>query len=63
MPGYVEVLKALDDRGFQLSGLFPVNQDTLLRVVEADCVMINRSQISTDNLRLMWTHAVDLREL
>ena len=58
MPGYVEVLKVLDERGFQLSGLFPVNQDTLLRIIEADCVMISRAQVSTDNVRLMWTNAV-----
>lgn len=40
MPGYVEVLEALDERRFQLSGLFPVNQDTSLRIIQADCLMI-----------------------
>ncbi|MGE5305030.1 MAG: FkbM family methyltransferase [Alphaproteobacteria bacterium] len=58
MPGYVEILNMLDRRGYQLSGLFPVTQDTLLRVIEADCVMISRAQINTDDLRLMWTRAV-----
>ena len=58
MPGYVEVLEALDKRGFQLSGLFPVNQDTLLRIIEADCVMINAARVGSDNVRLMWTNAV-----
>jgi len=58
MPGYLEVLEALDMRGFQLSGLFPVTQDTLLRVIEADCVMISRAQVNTAKLNLTWTRGV-----
>jgi FkbM family methyltransferase len=58
MPGYIEVLDALDKRGFQLSGLFPVSQDTLFRIIEADCVMINAARVRSDNVRLMWTNAI-----
>ena len=59
MPGYVEVLEALNERGFQLSGsASPVNQDTSLRIIEADCVMINGARVRSDNVRLMWANAV-----
>jgi len=55
MPGYVEMLAALDKRGFQLSGLFPVNQDTSLRIIESDCVMLNSALVKSADNRLMWT--------
>jgi FkbM family methyltransferase len=55
MPGYVEMLATLDKRGFQLSGLFPVNQDTSLRIIESDCVMLNSSLVKSADNRLMWT--------
>ena len=58
MPGYLKVLNALDKRGFQLSGLFPVTQDTLLRVIEADCVMISSAQVNMDKVNLTWTRGV-----
>ena len=56
MPGYLEVLGVLDQLGFQLSAMFPVNQDTSLRIIESDCVMINRRRVSGENVRLMWTN-------
>jgi FkbM family methyltransferase len=55
MPGYVEMLTALDQKGFQLSGLFPVNQDTSLRIIESDCVMLNGALVKSGDNRLMWT--------
>lgn len=56
MPGYVDMLTALDARGFQMSGMFPVNQDTLLRIIEMDCVMINNAAVKNADARLMWTN-------
>jgi len=58
MPDYVKVLDALCKRGFQLSGLFPVSQDTSFRIIEADCLMINGERFRSDNARLMWTNAI-----
>ena len=55
MPGYVEMLAALDQKGFQLSGMFPVNQDTSLRIIESDCVMLNSALVKSAGNRLMWT--------
>jgi len=58
MPGYIDVLKVLDRHGFQLSGVFPVSADTALRIIEADCVLINRAQFAGQDLHLMWTNAI-----
>jgi FkbM family methyltransferase len=41
MPTYQETLRALTDKGFEVSGFFPVNLDDRLRVIEADCVLVN----------------------
>jgi hypothetical protein len=43
MPGYVNTIRYLDERGFDITGLYPVSRDRSLRLVEFDCVMINRS--------------------
>jgi FkbM family methyltransferase len=40
MPGYREAIEYLEDRGYELTGLFPVVRDHWLRLVELDCVMI-----------------------
>jgi FkbM family methyltransferase len=45
MPRYTEVIHYLDERGFDLTGLYPVSRDSALRLVEFDCVMINRAAI------------------
>jgi len=42
MPNYVETIQALNERGFEISGLYPVSRDPALRLVEFDCVTINR---------------------
>ena len=41
MPTYMETISYLNERGFHLSGLYPVGRDSSLRLVEFDCVMIN----------------------
>ena len=45
MPGFIEVYSALDAMGFDLTGLYPVTRDSFLRLVELDCVMVNRRAI------------------
>lgn len=49
MPDYLESIAKLTDHGFELSGLFAVNVDKSLRVVEFDCVMINSSMLKSLN--------------
>ena len=41
MPTYEQTLRVLADKGFEVSGFFPVNFDDHLRVIEADCVLVN----------------------
>ena len=43
MPGYMETIRYLGDCGFDITGLYPVSRDRSLRLIEFDCVMINRS--------------------
>jgi len=43
MPQYMDTLRYLDERGFDITGLYPVSRDSALRLVEFDCVMINRA--------------------
>jgi hypothetical protein len=31
------------ERGFDITGLYPVSRDSSLRLIEFDCVMINRA--------------------
>jgi FkbM family methyltransferase len=40
MPTYIETIRYLGERGFELSGLYPVARDSSLRLFEFDCVMI-----------------------
>jgi FkbM family methyltransferase len=40
MTGYQEAISQISKLGFELSGLFPVSHDHLLRVVELNCVMV-----------------------
>ena len=42
MPSFQEVLQHLQQLGFDVTGLFPVSRDGLLRAREFDCVMIRR---------------------
>jgi hypothetical protein len=41
-PSYTETIHYLDQRGFDLTGLYTVSRDASLRLIEFDCVMINR---------------------
>jgi FkbM family methyltransferase len=43
MPQYMDIIRYLDERGFDITGLYPVSRDRSLRLVEFDCVMINRA--------------------
>jgi FkbM family methyltransferase len=49
MPRYTEVIHYLDERGFDITGLYPVSRDSALRLVEFDCVMINRTAIGANH--------------
>lgn len=43
MPQDIDTIRYLDERGFDITGLYPVSRDSALRLVEFDCVMINRT--------------------
>ena len=43
MPQYMDTIRFLDERGFDITGFYPVSRDSALRLVEFDCVMINRT--------------------
>ncbi len=43
MPGYMDTIRYLGERGFDITGFYPVSRDRSLRLVEFDCVMINRA--------------------
>ena len=45
MPNYLEMIEYLDERGFDVSGFYTVGRDSALRLVEFDCVMINRAAV------------------
>jgi hypothetical protein len=42
MPSYRDTLDTLDKLGYEISGIFPVNYDSNLRLIESDCVFINQ---------------------
>jgi FkbM family methyltransferase len=41
-PRYLESLQRLEAAGYELTGLFTVNRDRELRLIEMDCVMVRR---------------------
>lgn len=43
MPGYMETIGYLGSKGFDVTGFYPVSRDRSMRLIEFDCVMINRS--------------------
>jgi FkbM family methyltransferase len=51
MPDYKKTIGLLNECGFELTGLYPVSRDECLRVIELDCVMLNR-QAARDLLRM-----------
>ena len=40
-PAYDEVLDRMNGAGFDVSGIYPVRRDELLRIVNFDCLMVN----------------------
>jgi FkbM family methyltransferase len=49
MPHYTETSDFLAARGFDVTGIYPVSRDPLLRLIEFDCVMINRDLVRGSN--------------
>jgi FkbM family methyltransferase len=45
MPTFVEAIQYIDRIGFDVTGLFPVSRDNHLRVIEFDCVAVNRNAL------------------
>ena len=45
MPGYMETIRYLDQQGFDVTGFYPVSRDRALRLIEFDCVMMNRGAV------------------
>jgi hypothetical protein len=43
MPPFFEIYKILAERNFDITGLFPVSRDAHQRVIEFDCVMLNKT--------------------
>ena len=42
MPGYLKSLATFEERGFLMSGLYPVNRNKDLSFIEVDCMLVNR---------------------
>jgi FkbM family methyltransferase len=51
MPSYMDTIHYLGERGFDITGLYPVSRDRSLRLIEFDCVMINRSMTAPSESR------------
>lgn len=45
MPHYLESLKAYEDSGFVISGIYPISRKDNMAVIEMDCMMLNNSLI------------------
>ncbi len=41
MPSFMESYEVLSQKGYEITGMFPIFRDSLLRIAEFDCVMIN----------------------
>jgi FkbM family methyltransferase len=46
MPSYIDTIRLLEKRGFDITGFYPVSRDAQLRLIEFDCVMRNRAAAS-----------------
>ena len=46
MPSYMDTIRYLNERGFEITGLYPISRDRSLRLVEFDCVMINAAMVA-----------------
>lgn len=45
MPDYRTTIHSMNESGFELSAVFPVSIDEKLRLIEFDCVFVNRDRI------------------
>jgi hypothetical protein len=59
MPTYYDVLKEMHERGYDLSGMFPTSQDSLLRLIEFDCILINRCVAEGADIHAMRVPGLD----
>lgn len=50
MPDYITALQMLQDRGFVLSGMFPVSHILGMKLVEFDCVMVRLTDGSSEKV-------------
>jgi hypothetical protein len=50
---YFEVLREMHQRGYDLAGVFPVAQDSMLRLIELDGILINRRVAEGAEIRRM----------
>lgn len=50
-PTLPDTLERVRARGFELTGVFPVNRDSLLRLIEVDCVFINPRHPAAESWR------------
>jgi FkbM family methyltransferase len=48
VPTFPETVQYLNDLGLGLTGMFPVNRDSLLRLIEVNCVFVNPSHPDAD---------------
>jgi FkbM family methyltransferase len=46
LPDPFKVLGEYRDQGFLISGMFPINRDVSLAVIEYDCVMVRKERVS-----------------
>jgi len=49
MPDFLTAIRVLCEKGFDITAMFPVCRDRMLRVVEFDCVMLNSA-----HARALW---------
>lgn len=50
MPAFTESMNEIARRGFEVTGLFPVQRDEVFRIIEFDCVAVNFKQIAQAGL-------------
>src|SRR5262249_56718611 len=48
VPTFPETVQYLNGLGLRLTGIFPVSRDSLLRLIEVDCVFVNPSHPEAD---------------
>mgnify|MGYP001231146318 CR=1 FL=1 len=51
VPTFARTVEHVTDLGFHLTGVFPVNRDSLFRLIEVDCVFINSGHADAETWR------------